>query len=166
MIEISRRNCLSWVIGAGAPPGFSRMAIAKYYPTRPVHIMVGFAAGGPNDISGRLMSQWLSEHLGQQFVVENHTGAGGNVATEMVVRAAAAIVATPTLAQGLNSSGLYQAPPGETHLEKNAIQGAGRTPPPCLGSVQLSLGPRSMRPCCGAPSPTTDIRLRLLTGAQ
>jgi tripartite-type tricarboxylate transporter receptor subunit TctC len=64
-----------------------RIAMAQSYPTRPVHLTVGFAAGGPNDISARLMGQWLSERLGQQFVIENRTGAGGNVATEFVVRA-------------------------------------------------------------------------------
>ena len=65
------------------------MARAETYPARPVHIIVGFAAGGPNDISARLIGQWLSERLGQQFVVENRAGAGGNVATEFVVRAPA-----------------------------------------------------------------------------
>ena len=66
-----------------------RPAWALDYPTRPVHIIVGFAAGGPNDISARLIAQWLSQRLGQQFIVENRTGAGGNIATEAVVRAAA-----------------------------------------------------------------------------
>jgi tripartite-type tricarboxylate transporter receptor subunit TctC len=67
----------------------ARLARAETYPGRPVHIIVGFAAGGPNDISARLIGQWLSERLGQQFVVENRPGAGGNVATELVVRAPA-----------------------------------------------------------------------------
>jgi tripartite-type tricarboxylate transporter receptor subunit TctC len=64
------------------------IADAQTYPTRPVRITVGFAAGGSTDITARLMGQWLSERLGQQFVIENRTGAAGNIATEVVVRAA------------------------------------------------------------------------------
>jgi len=65
------------------------MAWADTYPSRPVHVIVGFAAGGPNDILARLIGQWLSERLGQPFVVENRPGAGSNIATEAVVRAPA-----------------------------------------------------------------------------
>src|SRR6202012_1999227 len=73
--------------GAAASPAVSRVAWAQTYPTRPVHILVGVAPGGPNDAVARLLGQSLSERLGQQFVVENRTGAGGNLATEAVVRA-------------------------------------------------------------------------------
>ncbi len=62
---------------------------AQTFPSRPVHIIVGFATGGPNDISARLLAQWLSEHLKQQFIVENRPGAGSNIATESVVHAPA-----------------------------------------------------------------------------
>jgi tripartite-type tricarboxylate transporter receptor subunit TctC len=86
MVKISRRNFLSGTIGATALP---RVAIAQSYPTRPVRIIVGFAAGGPNDISARLIGQALSERFAQQFVIENRSGAGGNVATEFVVQASA-----------------------------------------------------------------------------
>ena len=65
----------------------SRIARAQAYPTRPVRIIVGFAAGGGADIVARLMGQWLSERLGQQFIIENRPGAGSNIATEAVVRA-------------------------------------------------------------------------------
>ena len=68
-------------------PAVSRFAWAQTYPSRPVRIIVGFAAGGPNDILARLIGQWLSERLGQPFVIENRPGAGSNIATEAVVRA-------------------------------------------------------------------------------
>jgi tripartite-type tricarboxylate transporter receptor subunit TctC len=88
-MKLPRRKFLHLAAGAAALPTMSRVAWAQTYPTRPVHLIVGFAAGGPNDISARLMGQWLSERLGQEFVVENRPGAGGNVATELVVRAPA-----------------------------------------------------------------------------
>ena len=73
--------------GAAALPALSRVARAQTYPTRPVRIIVGFAPGGASDIVARLIGQWLSERLGQPFVVENRAGAGGNIGTEAVVRA-------------------------------------------------------------------------------
>ena len=88
-MKLPRRKFLHLAAGAVAVPTLPRVALALDYPTRPVHLMVGFAAGGPNDISARLMGQWLSERLGQQFLIENRPGAGGNVATELVVRAPA-----------------------------------------------------------------------------
>ena len=88
-MKLPRREFLHFSAAAIALPAVARLARAETYPSRPVHIMVGFAAGGPNDISARLIGQWLSERLGQQFVVENRSGAGGNVATELVVRAPA-----------------------------------------------------------------------------
>jgi tripartite-type tricarboxylate transporter receptor subunit TctC len=75
------------VAGATALPALPRVASALDYPTRPVHIIVGFAAAGPSDIAARLIGQWLSERLGRQFVIENRSGAGSNIATETVVRA-------------------------------------------------------------------------------
>jgi len=84
-----RRQFLHLAAGAAALPAMSRIAFAQAYPTRPVHFIVGLAAGGGADILARLMGQWLSERLGQQFVVENRPGAGTNVATEAVVRAPA-----------------------------------------------------------------------------
>ena len=87
-IEPSRRKLLQ----LGAAALFSPLGPAlgaQTFPSRPVHIIVGFATGGPNDISARLLAQWLSEHLKQQFIVENRPGAGGNIATESVVHAPA-----------------------------------------------------------------------------
>lgn len=87
-MDLLRRRFLQCAAGAMALPCLSRVAMGRAYPERPVHIIVGFAAGGPNDICARLMGQWLSERLGQPFVVENRPGAGSNLATADVVRAA------------------------------------------------------------------------------
>jgi tripartite-type tricarboxylate transporter receptor subunit TctC len=86
---LGRRQFLHLAAGAAALPALSCIASAEAYPTRPVRIMVGFAAGGPQDILGRLFGQWLSERLGQQFIVENRPGAGSNLAAEAVVRSPA-----------------------------------------------------------------------------
>jgi tripartite-type tricarboxylate transporter receptor subunit TctC len=87
-IKLPRRRFLQLAAGAAALPAVSRIARAQTYPTRPVRIIVGFPAGGSaSDIVARLMGQWLSERLGQQFVVENRPGAATNLATEVVVRA-------------------------------------------------------------------------------
>src|SRR3954451_14803931 len=83
-----RRQFLHLTAGAAALPVVSRLARAQAYPSRPVRIVVGFAPGGSNDIHARLVAQLLSERLGGQFIVENRAGAGGNLATEAVVRAA------------------------------------------------------------------------------
>ena len=86
-MKLPRRQFLHLAAGAAALPALSRIARAQAYPSRPVRIIVGFAAGGAPDILARLMGQWLSERLGQQFIVENRPGAGSNIATEAVVRA-------------------------------------------------------------------------------
>jgi len=82
-----RRQFLHLAAGAAALPAISRVARAQAYPARPVRIIVGFAAGQAIDITTRIMAQWLSERLNQQFIVENRPGAGGNLGTEAVVRA-------------------------------------------------------------------------------
>jgi tripartite-type tricarboxylate transporter receptor subunit TctC len=87
-MQLSRRTVLSLAAGAAAAPALSRGAFAQGYPDRPVRIVVGFAAGGTGDVLMRLVGQWLSERLGQPFVVDNRPGGGGNVSTEAVVRAA------------------------------------------------------------------------------
>jgi tripartite-type tricarboxylate transporter receptor subunit TctC len=86
-MKLPRRRFLQLAVGAAAVPAVSWIARAQAYPTRPVRILVGFPPGGTNDIHARLAAQLLSERLGKQFVVENRAGAGGNLATEALVRA-------------------------------------------------------------------------------
>jgi tripartite-type tricarboxylate transporter receptor subunit TctC len=86
-MKLPRRNFLHLAAGAAALPAVSRVARAQAYPTRPVRIVVTFPAGSTSDILARLMGQWLSERLGQPFVIENRPGAGGTIGTEAVVRA-------------------------------------------------------------------------------
>jgi tripartite-type tricarboxylate transporter receptor subunit TctC len=88
-MKLPRRTFLHLAAGAAALPALSRIAFAQAYPTRPVRIVVGFAPSGPADIIARLIGQWLSERLGQQFVIDNRPGAGGNIGTEAVVRSPA-----------------------------------------------------------------------------
>jgi tripartite-type tricarboxylate transporter receptor subunit TctC len=88
-MRFPRRRFLHLAGAAVALPALPHSATAQAYPSRPVRFLVSFPAGGPNDILGRLMAQWLSERLGQPFVVENRPGASGNVGTEAVVRAPA-----------------------------------------------------------------------------
>jgi tripartite-type tricarboxylate transporter receptor subunit TctC len=86
-VKLPRRQFLHLTAGAAALSTVSRITWAQAYPARPVHVVAPFAAGGPADILARLIGQWLSERLGQPFVIENRPGAGGNVGTEVVVRA-------------------------------------------------------------------------------
>jgi tripartite-type tricarboxylate transporter receptor subunit TctC len=86
-MKLPRRQFLHLAAAAAALPAVSKLASAQSYPTRPVHLIEGFGAGGAPDIIARLIGQWLSERLGQSFVVENRAGAGSNIATEAVVRA-------------------------------------------------------------------------------
>src|SRR3982074_2629020 len=114
VVEFCRRRLLHLAAGAAVLPALSSFASAQTYPSRPVRIIVGFAAGGPNDILARLIGQGLSERLGRPFVIENRPGAGSNIATETVVHATPdgytlLLVGTPnainaTLYDNLNTS--------------------------------------------------------------
>ena len=86
-MKLSRRQFLQLAAGAAALPAVSRVAWAQAYPSRPVRLIVPIAAGGSQDILARLIGQWLSERLGQPFVIDNRPGGGGNIGTEAVVRA-------------------------------------------------------------------------------
>jgi tripartite-type tricarboxylate transporter receptor subunit TctC len=85
-MSLPRRRFLQLTAGAAALPLASRLAGAQVYPTRPVRIIVGFASGGAVDLFARLIGQWLSQRMGQQFVVENRTGAGSNLSIETVAK--------------------------------------------------------------------------------
>jgi len=101
-MKLPRRNFLHLAAGAAALPTLSRIAWTESYPSRPVRVIVPFAPAGTTDIAARLMGQWLSEHLGQQFVIENRPGASTTIGTEVVVRAPAdgytLLLATPSSA--------------------------------------------------------------------
>jgi tripartite-type tricarboxylate transporter receptor subunit TctC len=88
-MNLPRRRFLQLAAGAAAIPATSRFASAQAFPARPVHFVAGFAAGSASDINARLLGQWLSDKLGQPFIVDNRAGAGGNIASEFVVRAPA-----------------------------------------------------------------------------
>jgi tripartite-type tricarboxylate transporter receptor subunit TctC len=87
MMKFSRRQLLHLAAGAAVLPTLSRRARAQVYPSRPIRLIVGFPAGGPTDITARLIAQWLSERLGQQIVIENRGGAGSNIAVEATIGA-------------------------------------------------------------------------------
>ena len=87
MTTIARRKLLHAAAGAVALPFVSRVAHAETYPSRPVHLIIGYLPGGSADLTARLFGQWLSDRLGQQFVVESRAGASTNIATEAVIRA-------------------------------------------------------------------------------
>src|SRR5262245_34011639 len=88
-MKLPRRNFLHLAAGAAALPAVLRIARAQAYPSRPVRIIVPFTPGTVTDILARLMGQWLSERLGQPFVLENRPGGGSNIGTEAVTRAPA-----------------------------------------------------------------------------
>ena len=120
-MKFARRKLLHLTAAGAAWPVLSRIAGAQTYPSRPVRIIVGFAAGSTTDILARLMGQWLSLRLGQQLIIENRPGAGGNVGAEAVVNAPAdgytllmvppAVAANPTLYQHLSFNFLRDTTP-------------------------------------------------------
>ena len=109
MLKLPRRNFLRLAAGATALPAMTRLAKADSYPSRPVRLVVGFPPAGTTDIGARLIAQWLSDHLGQQFIVENRPGGGSSIAAEYVVRSPADgyTLVLSTVANAINTS-FYQ----------------------------------------------------------
>src|SRR5262245_1517169 len=148
-MKLPRRNFLHLAAGAAALPATSRIAWAQAYPTQPVRIIVGFPAGGTADIMARLMGQWLSERLGQPFVVESRPGAGSNIATEAVVRAAADGYALLTVGttQAINAT-LYERL-NYNFIRDRAIWDPDTRPPASLAAArapQAAMRPPRRRP--------------------
>src|SRR3984957_6884869 len=127
---LPRRHLFAMAAGAVAASALPRVAFALDYPTRPVKIFEGFGGGGTPDLISRLIGQWLSEKLGQPFVVENRTGAGGNIATEAVITAApdGYTLLTALSAHAINAT-LYQ------HLNFNFL----RDTTPVAGLIYLPM---------------------------
>src|ERR1700755_2980590 len=86
-MKFPRRRFLQLAAGAAVLPAVSTIAAAQAYPSRPIRVIIGYTPGGSADLTARLMGQWLSERLGQPFVIENRPGGGTNIATEAVVNA-------------------------------------------------------------------------------
>ena len=132
-MKLPRRKFLHLAAGAAALPSVSRVAWAQSYPSRPVRLIVGFPPGGVGDISSRLMGQWLSDRLGQPFVIENRPGAASNIATEAV-----AAVAEPEIVRKLMAVGIEPAAGGpdefartlksETDRVAQVVEAAGLKP--------------------------------------
>jgi tripartite-type tricarboxylate transporter receptor subunit TctC len=99
-----RRHVLHLAAGAAALPALSRVAWAQTYPARPVRWIVGYPPAGATDIAARLIGQWLSDRLGQPFVIENRPGASGNIGTEAVVNAPPTAIRSSWSTQGMQST--------------------------------------------------------------
>jgi tripartite-type tricarboxylate transporter receptor subunit TctC len=126
-MKLPRRQFLHLAAGAATLPAMSRITRAQAYPSRPVRIVVGFPAGGTSDIVARILGQWLSERLGQQFVIENRPGAGSNLAAEAVVRAVPDGY-TLLLIGGANFEGRWLDLPVGSKVAADARPAAGHRP--------------------------------------
>jgi tripartite-type tricarboxylate transporter receptor subunit TctC len=145
-MKLPRRTFLHLAAGAAALPAVSRIASAQAYPSRPVRLIVGAPAGGGFDIVARLMGQWLSERLGQSFVIENRPGAGSNIATEAVVRALpdGYMLLLVTAANAINTS-LYERL--SFNLSRDIAPVAGITRVPEVMVANLSVPSRTIPEC-------------------
>ena len=128
-MKLPRRRFLHLTAGAAALPALSRLALAETYPARPVHIVVGFPAGQTADILTRLIGQWLSERLGQPFIIDNKPGAASTTATEIVVRAPAdGYTLLAVVSSNLINATLYEKLPYNFIRDIDPVAGFYRTP--------------------------------------
>ena len=181
-MKLPRRRFLHLIAGTAALPAVPRMVWAQAYPTRPVRIIVGFAAGGTADIMARLMGQWLSERLGQQFVVENRTGASSNIATEAVVRAspdghtlllvAGAQTVNATLYDKLNFNFIRDIVPVASISRQTSVMVVNpsfpaKTVPEFIAYAKANPGKINMASAgIGAPSHVAGELFKMMTGAN
>jgi tripartite-type tricarboxylate transporter receptor subunit TctC len=181
-MKLSRRRFLHLAAGVAALPVASSVARAQAYPTRPVRIIVGYAPAGGTDIAARLIGQWLSERLGQQFIVENRPGANSNIATEAVVRApadgytlllvAVANATNATLYEKLNYNfirdiapiaGLYRVP---NVMEVNPSVPV-KTVPEFIAYAKANLGKINMASAgSGSPPHVAGELFKMMTGVN
>lgn len=142
-MKIPRRRFLHLAAGVAASPALARNARAQSYPTRSVRLVVGFAAGGPADITARLMGEWLSERLDQPFIIDNHPGAASNIAAELVVEAPpdGYTLLAITIANAVNA-GLYHKLP--FNLLRDIEPVAGIASAPGLMEINPSLPARTV----------------------
>jgi tripartite-type tricarboxylate transporter receptor subunit TctC len=181
-MKLPRRKFLHLAAGVAAFPAVSRIARAQAYPTRPVRIVVGFAPGGATDIMARLIGQWLSERLGQPFVIENRPGAAGNIGTEAVVRAPAdgytlLLAASPaainaTLYEKLNFNLIRDvAPVAGIHREPNVMKVNPSVPvktvPEFIAHAKANPGKINMASGGnGSPSHVSGELFKMMTGVN
>jgi hypothetical protein len=148
-----RRKFLRLAAGAAALPTISRIGWTQAYPSRPVRLLTGFAAAGGSDVVARLIGQWLSERLGQSFIIENRPGAGGNIGTESVVRAPpdGYTLLLVTFANVVNAS-LYK--------KSTSTSSATSHPLPALSACRTSWP--STRRCLSGRCPSSSNMPRLM----
>src|SRR5215470_14511879 len=181
-MKLPRRQFLHLAAGAAALPAVSGIARAQAYPSRPVRIIVSVAAGGANDIVARLIGHWLSERLGQQFVIENRPGAAGNIGTEAVVRAspdgyslllvAPANTANATLYEKLNFNFIADIAPIASILRQPYVMVVNpsvptKTVPEFITYAKANPGKLNMAsPGNGTPSHLNGELFKMMTGVD
>jgi tripartite-type tricarboxylate transporter receptor subunit TctC len=179
-VRVQRRRFLQFVAGVVALPLTPRFALAEDYPIHPVHLVVGFAPGSTTDILARLMAQWLSQRLGQQVVVDNRPGAGGNIGAEFVVKSPpdgyTLIMVPPAVAA---NDALYQNLNFNFVRDIAAVAGVVRVPNvaevyPSLPVKSIDSGIDRLRQsqsgqtqlCIGTPSHLAGQLFNVMTGAN
>jgi tripartite-type tricarboxylate transporter receptor subunit TctC len=149
IMKLPRRQFLHLAAGAAALPIASRISWAQSYPSRPVRVIVGYAPGGGTDIAARLIGQWLTDRLGQPFIIENRLGAAGNIGTEAAVRSAAdgdtlllvslANAINATLYDKLNYNFIRDIAPGCGHHARTKRDGVNPSLPLARGAFIIAL---------------------------